>query len=100
MLVEIIGNWLRAASIVTRRSDWTDKPGALDDSVIAAIRKKFGMGWWGVGLRVFGREDVNKAVYPILERAIEALKPMSLKRTSWSRGQPIEESCGDRAVDD
>ena len=51
-----IGNWLRAASIVTRRSDWTDKPGALDDSVIAAIRKKFGMGWWGVGLRVFGVE--------------------------------------------
>jgi 4-cresol dehydrogenase (hydroxylating) len=85
-----IGNWLRAASIVTRRSDWTDKPGALDDSVIAAIRKKFGMGWWGVGLRVFGREEVNKAVYPIIERAIEALKPMSLKRTSWSRGQPIE----------
>jgi 4-cresol dehydrogenase (hydroxylating) len=85
-----IGNWLRAASIVTRRSDWTDKPGALDDSVIAAIRKKFGMGWWGVGLRVFGREDVNKAVYPIIEQAITAIKPMSLKRTSWSRGQPIE----------
>ena len=84
-----IGNWLRAASIVTRRTDWTDKPGALDDSVIDAIRKKFRMGWWGVGLRIFGREDVNRTIYPILEKAMTDLKPLSLKPTSWTRGQPI-----------
>ena len=85
-----IGNWMRAAAIVTRRSDWTGKPGALEDSVIDAIRKKFNMGWWGVGLRIFGREEVNKAVYPILEKAMTDLKPLSLKPTRWTRGQPIE----------
>ncbi len=84
-----IGNWMRAAAIVTRRSDWTDKPGALDDSVIDAIRKKFNMGWWGVGLRIFGREEVNKAVYPILEKAMTDLKPLSLKPSNWTKGQPI-----------
>ena len=84
-----IGNWLRAASMVTRRTDWTDKPGALDDSVIDAIRKKFGMGWWGVGLRIFGREPVNRTIYPILEKAMTDLKPLSLKPTSWKRGEPI-----------
>ena len=85
-----IGNWMRAAAIVTRRTDWTDKPGALSDEVIAAIRKKFGMGWWGVSLRLFGRESVNRANYAILEPAIAALKPMSIKPTSWKRGDPVE----------
>jgi len=85
-----IGNWLRAAAILTTRAEWTDKPGALSDDVIAAIRKKFGMGWWGVSLRLYGREGVNKAAYTVLEQAMAALKPMSLKPTTWLRGQPIE----------
>lgn len=87
-----IGNWLRAAAILTTRSEWTDKPGALDDSVIAAIRKKFGMGWWGVSLRLYGRESVNQAAYAILERAMAVLKPMSMKPVTWVQGQPKEQS--------
>lgn len=83
-----IGNWLRAATIVTTRSDWTDQPGALSDEVIEAIRKKFHMGWWGVGLRVYGREAMTRAAYPILERAMKALKPMSLKSVEWHQGEP------------
>ena len=55
-----IGNWLRAAAVLTRRTDWTDKPGALDDSVIDAIRQRFDIGWWGVSLRLYGREEVNR----------------------------------------
>src|SRR5690606_18795596 len=45
-----IGNWLRAAAVATTRDEWTDKPGALEDHVIDAIRKRFGLGWWGVSL--------------------------------------------------
>ncbi len=37
------------------RSTWL----ALPDSVIDAIRKRFGMGWWGVSLRLYGREGVK-----------------------------------------
>ena len=87
-----IGNWLRAAAIVTTRDQWTDKPGSLSDEVIAAIRKKFGMGWWGVSLRVYGREAVNKASLAIIEEAMRSLQPQSMKRTAWRRGEPIEPS--------
>ena len=85
-----IGNWLRAAAVVTTRDEWTDQPGALADDVIAAIRKKFGMGWWGVSLRLYGREGVNTAAYGVLEAAMTALKPMSVKPANWRRGEPIE----------
>jgi len=85
-----IGNWLRAAAIVTTRDQWTDKPGALSDEVIAAIRKKFNVGWWGVSLRLYGREGVNKAAYAILEQALGKLKPMSLRPTTWKTGEPLE----------
>jgi 4-cresol dehydrogenase (hydroxylating) len=70
-----IGNWLRAAAVATRRNEWTDKPGALDDSVIDAIRKRFGLGWWGVSLRLYGREDMNKAAYQVLEKAMTGIAP-------------------------
>lgn len=85
-----IGNWLRAAAVVTTRDQWTDKPGALSDDVIAAIRKKFNVGWWGVSLRLYGRESVNKAAYAILEEAMNRLKPMSVVPTTWKRGEPLE----------
>jgi 4-cresol dehydrogenase (hydroxylating) len=87
-----IGNWLRAAAVLTTRKEWTDKPGALDDSVIDAIRRKFNIGWWGVSLRLYGREEVNKAAYRILEKAMTDIKPMLLKPTSWVKGQPMEYS--------
>jgi 4-cresol dehydrogenase (hydroxylating) len=85
-----IGNWLRAAAILTTRGDWTKQKGALPDSVIAAIRQKFHMGWWGVSLRLYGREGVNKAAYAILEQEMNKLKPLSIKPTVWKRGEPLE----------
>lgn len=85
-----IGNWLRAAAILTTRAEWTDQKGALSDTVIAAIRKKFHMGWWGVSLRLYGRETINREAYAILESEMNKLKPLSMKRTSWTRGEPLE----------
>ncbi|MCJ2181808.1 FAD-binding oxidoreductase [Novosphingobium sp. 1949] len=87
-----IGNWLRAAAVLTTRSEWTDQPGALSDAVIAAIRAKYRIGWWGVSLRLYGREAVNKAAYPILEKAMNDLKPMTLRPATWKRGEPLEHS--------
>ena len=85
-----IGNWLRAAAVLTRRTDWTDEPGALSDSVIDAIRQRFGIGWWGVSLRLYGREEVNKAAYKVLEREMGAISPMKLTKTEWVKGEPVE----------
>ncbi|HEU4625047.1 MAG TPA: FAD-binding oxidoreductase [Steroidobacteraceae bacterium] len=87
-----IGNWLRAAAVVTTRDQWTKEPGALSDAVIDAIRKKFGMGWWGVSLRLYGREGVNREALAVLEKAMTALGPSSLKRTSWRQGEPLEQT--------
>ena len=87
-----IGNWLRAAAVLTTRDQWTDEPGALSDSVIEAIRKQFNIGWWGVSLRLYGREDINKAAYKIIEDAIGAINPQIIKPTSWVKGEPMEYS--------
>ena len=87
-----IGNWMRAAAVLTTRQEWTEEPGALSDTVIDAIRKRFNIGWWGVSLRLYGREEVNKASYKVLEKAIGAINPMVIKPTSWRQGEPIERS--------
>jgi 4-cresol dehydrogenase (hydroxylating) len=82
-----IGNWFRAANILTTRKQWTDKPGTLSDDVISAIRKQFNLGWWGVSLRVYGRETVAKANLDILEKAVKAIKPMAIKPFAWRPGE-------------
>ena len=84
-----IGNWFRAVNILTTREQWTDKKGAIPDDVIDAIRKKFGVGWWGVSLRIYGREAITRATFPILDNAMKALNPLSLKQTSWRPGEDI-----------
>ena len=87
-----IGNWMRAAAVLTTRQEWTEEPGALSDTVIDAIRKRFNIGWWGVSLRLYGRQEVNSASYKVLEKAIGDLRPMAIKPTSWRKGEPIERS--------
>jgi 4-cresol dehydrogenase (hydroxylating) len=87
-----IGNWMRAAAVLTTRQEWTEEPGALSDTVIDAIRKRFNIGWWGVSLRLYGREEVNKASYKVLEKAMSDIGPMLVKPTSWRKGEPIERS--------
>ena len=87
-----IGNWMRAAAVLTTRQEWTDEPGALSDTVIDAIRKRFNIGWWGVSLRLYGREEVNKAAYAILEKAMNDIGPLSIRPTTWVKGQPMEYS--------
>jgi 4-cresol dehydrogenase (hydroxylating) len=78
--------------VLTTRDQWTKEPGALSDSVIKAIRDRYKVGWWGVSLRLYGRESVNKAAYGVLEDAMNRLKPMSLRPTAWKRGEPLEYS--------
>ncbi len=85
-----IGNWMRAAAVLTTRDQWTDEPGALSDTVIDAIRRQFDIGWWGVSLRLYGREDVNKAAYEVLNEAMGNAGPMKITPTSWVKGEPLE----------
>jgi 4-cresol dehydrogenase (hydroxylating) flavoprotein subunit len=89
-----IGNWFRAANILSTRKQWTDQKGSLSDDVIAAIRKQFGLGWWGVSLRVYGRESVAKANLAILEAALKSINPMSMKPFSWHPGDTLTPSAG------
>jgi 4-cresol dehydrogenase (hydroxylating) len=78
-----IGSWLRGAAILTTRKEWYDKPGALPDDVIAAIRKRFGIGWWSIDLRLYGYEDINEATVRVIERQFQrrTQQPLKIIRT-------------------
>lgn len=87
-----IENWLAAAAKRSHRSDWTDEPGPLREEVIETIRKRLGIGWWRVGLRLYGREDMTRAALAILEREMTSLAPMKVERNAWRKGEPVEQS--------
>jgi 4-cresol dehydrogenase (hydroxylating) flavoprotein subunit len=85
-----LGSWLRGAAVLTTRREWYDKPGAIPDDVIAAIRKRFGIGWWSVNLRLYGHEAVNDAAAGIISNAFARRSPQPMKVTKWRSGQPLE----------
>ena len=83
-----IGNWLRAAAVMTTREQWTDQPGVLPESAITAIRRKFGIGWWSVSLRFYGRREITEASRQVVERAFADKPVLSVKRKDWQQGDP------------
>jgi 4-cresol dehydrogenase (hydroxylating) flavoprotein subunit len=83
-----IGNWLRAAAVLTTRDQWTDKPGTLSDAVIDAIRKRFEIDWWSVQLRFYGPLELTHAAQKIVQRAFTGKPVLSMKKTRWIKGDP------------
>jgi 4-cresol dehydrogenase (hydroxylating) len=85
-----LGSWLRGAAVLTTRKEWYDKPGALPDDVIAAIRKRFGIGWWSISLRLYGYEAVNEAAAGIIQAQFAKRTTQPMKVTRWKQGMPLE----------
>ena len=86
-----LGNWLRAAAVLTNRDDWYDKPGALPDEVIDAIRQAFGLGWWSINLRFYGHPDVTAANAKVVRDIFEAKSSYPVEQGLWLPGMPREQ---------
>lgn len=83
-----IGNWLRAAAVLTNRDDWYDQPGTLPDSVIDAIRQQFGLGWWSVNLRFYGHADITQATAKVVKDSFASRSSYEMSQFMWETGQP------------
>jgi len=92
-----IGSWLRGAAVLTSRKEWYDKPGALPDDVIAAIRKRFNIGWWSISLRLYGYASINEAAATLIQSqfARHTRQPMTITR--WNQGTPLNPAPGQAA---
>jgi len=86
-----VGNWLRSAATVTTRQEWAKDGQPLDDAVIAAIRKKYDIGWWTVSTRLYGPLELNEATARHVKKAF-AGKPVTMKETRWVKGDTPEGS--------
>src|SRR5690606_27641072 len=73
-----MGSWLRGAAVLPTRAGWYDKPGALPDSVIDAIRKKFSMGWWSLSMRFYGPEEITAATAKVVRKAFNGRPVLSI----------------------
>src|SRR5690606_25073036 len=85
-----IGNWLRAAAVLTSRSDWCDGPGSIPAPVITQIRQRFNLGWWSINLRLCRPEEITEATANVIQRTFEARTAYPLRRGIWREGMPRE----------
>lgn len=87
-----IGHWLRAAAVMTTREEWVEPGQPLNDSAVSAIRNRFGIGWWGVSLRVYGPREITEASLAVIKRAFDGKPVSNLVETRWEQGDPPEGS--------
>jgi 4-cresol dehydrogenase (hydroxylating) len=92
-----IGSWLRGAAVLTTRKEWYDKPDALPDDVIAAIRERFGIGWWSISLRLYGYESVNEAQAAVIQKQFEKHTSQPIRISRWKQGEPLNPAPGQAA---
>jgi 4-cresol dehydrogenase (hydroxylating) len=87
-----IGNSLRVAASQSQRSQWYDGTGAMPDDVLRTVLQKFGLGWWGIALRLYGYDDVNEAHARIIKDAFAKHTKQEFQVVKWHRGDPIADS--------
>jgi len=85
-----IGNWLRAAAVLTSRTDWYNGEGSIPEDVITNIRQAFGLGWWSINLRLYGYEEIALATADKVKEQFAARTSYEMKQSMWKEGQPRE----------
>lgn len=92
----VFGNYLHDASVFSQRDEWYRGKGAIPDAVSEKIMARYGIGWWGCTLSLFGQEGVVKAREQLLRQALEPRLGKPLEFRTWHRGEPIEKSAAGR----
>jgi 4-cresol dehydrogenase (hydroxylating) len=87
-----IGNSVRVVCMQSQRDEWYKGEGAMPDSVVDEILKKFNLGWWGVNLRLYGYDEVNEANARIIKDAFAKHTKQEFQVSKWHRGDPIANS--------
>jgi 4-cresol dehydrogenase (hydroxylating) len=87
-----IGNSLRVAAVQSQRSEFYQGEGAMPDSVLMEVLRKFGLGWWGISLRLYGYDEVNEAHARVIKEAFARHTKQEFTVTKWRRGDPIADS--------
>jgi len=87
-----MGNWLRSAAVMTTRNQWIEHGRPLGENEIAAIRKRFNIGWWSVQVRFYGPLAITEASLDILKKAFNGKPVLAMKPVRWVRGDPPEGS--------
>jgi len=83
-----IGNFMRVIMASSQRDQWHRGQGAIPDAMFPEIMKKYGLGWWGVGLMLYGDPDVVRAQAAQVKRAFAQHTPQPFQETWWRRGEP------------
>lgn len=86
--VVTLRNYLRVATLRSKRADWYTGEGAMPDSVIAKILKTYGIGWWSLALRLYGLPGVNEATAEHIQKRFAGFTDQKFSLTRWHQGEP------------
>ncbi|MBD3728182.1 MAG: FAD-binding oxidoreductase [Sphingomonadales bacterium] len=88
----VFGSPVRAASVLSQRSEWYQGEGALPDEAERKIMEKFHLGWWNAKISLFGPAFVVEGSMKLLRSLFEDRigKPLDFK--TWNKGEPYDKS--------
>ena len=79
-------------TVQAQRSQFYQGEGAMPEDVLQALLKKFGLGWWGVNLRLYGYDEINEVNARIITEAFAKYTKQEFAVSKWHKGEPLDNS--------
>ena len=87
-----LGNSIRVVTVQAQRSQFYQGDGAMPDDVLQALLKKFGLGWWGINLRLYGYDEINEVNARLIKEAFAKHTDREFAVSKWHKGEPLDNS--------
>ncbi len=75
-------------SLIAQRADLHDGPGPVPEEKLAEFYEKEKLGFWIVGLRLYGDESVTRARAELIKKAFARHTDMPFHEIPWTAGDP------------
>ena len=88
----VFGSPVRAASVLTQRSEWYTGEGALPEEAELAMMERYGLGWWNAKISFYGPEFQVEGSMRLMRDLFEARLGKELDFRTWRKGEPYDAS--------
>ncbi len=85
-----VPSWLGKVVLMGTRKDFWDKPGRMPDWRVQEILKQNKLGFWTVGVRLYGDEAVVRAKADVVKRAFKRSTDIPMEESWWRQGEPVD----------
>jgi 4-cresol dehydrogenase (hydroxylating) len=86
---QFVSSWLGRFVLMGERRQFYDGPGAIPDSRVQELLRQHQLGYWHVGIRLYGDERITRAQADVIKEAFARHSSKPFTEQAWRKGNPF-----------